>query len=77
MGSLDLSKVGMMGGPRPGSVSMGGPPAAVEKEPTVTTNVVAGDDGKVEVDSALSKATVKKGGRKKPSKKAFKIDEDD
>ena len=77
MGGLDLSKVGMIGGPRPMCGSLGGGPESSPKEPKTVSNVATNDDGKVEVDNALNKATVKKGGRKAPTRKAFKADDDD
>ena len=73
MGGLDLSKVGAIGGPRP-SVSM---EENEKKEPKVTSNMAdTSGEGKVEVDSTMKRAAVKRGGRRAPSKKAFKADDD-
>jgi hypothetical protein len=83
MGGLDLSKVGMLGaGPRAslsGSIGEGSSSGkeSPPKDAKTTSNVADGDDGKVEVDNAMSRAAVKKGGRKAPTKKKFKIENDD
>ena len=67
----------MTGAPRPMGGNLVGGPESSPKEPKTVSNVATNDDGKVEVDNALNKATVKKGGRKAPTRKAFKADDDD
>ena len=74
LGSLDLSKVGAMGGPRP---SVSNEMSEEKRTPKVTSNVAnASGEGKVEVDSTMKRAAVTRGGRRAPTKKAFKPDED-
>ena len=80
MGSLDLSKVGMLGRPSSGSIGGGDGSSSGKESPPkamTTSNVAQGDDGKVEVDNAMKRASLKKGGRKAPTKKKFVMNDDD